>query len=68
MPDRDRTHAHRRPPEKETQGKTQGTVRFEDFGDEVHLWIEQQVPWKVALAILRELKAPAAPDDETERE
>ena len=64
MPDRDRTRAHPRP----AAGEAKGTVRFEDFGDEVHLWIEQQVPWKVALEILKELKVPAAADDEREGE
>ena len=64
MPDRDRTHRPRAPSDR----KAQGTIRFEDFGDEVHLWIEQQVPWKVALEILKELKTPATRDDEPKGE
>ena len=42
--------------------RVQGCARhraFRDFGDEVHLWFEQRVPWSVALEILRELKAPS---------
>jgi hypothetical protein len=35
-----------------------GTLHICDFGDEVHLWFEQRVPWPTALEILRELKAP----------
>ena len=45
----------------------QGTVRIHDFGDEVHLWFEQRVPWPVALEILRELKAPGPAPDATRR-
>jgi hypothetical protein len=59
-----RPQAERPPP----RGKGKGTIQFEDLGDEVHLWIEQQVPWKVALEILRELKAPAAQDDKPDDE
>jgi hypothetical protein len=43
----------------------QGTVRIHDFGDEVHLWFEQRVPWPIALEILRELKAPGPTPDAT---
>jgi hypothetical protein len=32
----------------------QGTVRIHDFGDEVHLWFEQRVPWPVALEVSSE--------------
>jgi hypothetical protein len=35
-------------------------LRFRDLGDEVHLWFEQRVPWKVALQILEALKNDAA--------
>jgi hypothetical protein len=42
-----------------------GTVRIRDFGDEVHLWFKQRVPWPVALEILRELKAPGPALDAT---
>jgi hypothetical protein len=45
----------------------QGTVRIHDFGDEVHLWFEQRVPWPIALEILRELKAPGPAPDATRR-
>ena len=45
----------------------QGTVRLHDFGDEVHLWFEQRVPWPIALEILRELKAPGPAPDATRR-
>jgi hypothetical protein len=44
-----------------------GTVRIHDFGDEVHLWFEQRVPWPVALEILRELKAPGPTHNATSR-
>lgn len=36
-----------------------GTLRIRDLGDEVHLEVEQRVQWKVALEILKELKAPS---------
>ena len=45
----------------------QGTVRIHDFGDEVHLWFKQRVPWPVAVEILRELKAPGPALDATRR-
>ncbi len=65
MPDQDR----RLQDEPPATGRVEkGRLFIQDFGDEVHLWIEQQVPWKVALEILKELKTPAAPDDERERE
>ena len=32
-----------------------------DFGNEVHLWVEQRVPWTVALKILRLLTDPDPP-------
>ncbi len=38
----------------------QSTVRIKDYGDEVHLWVEQRVPWKVALEVLKEITAPGA--------
>jgi hypothetical protein len=44
-----------------------GTLRIHDFGDEVHLWFEQRVPWPIALEILRELKAPGPAPDATRR-
>ena len=47
----------RRPPEAMTP---LGII--EDFGDEVHLRIDQRVPWDVALKILRALKAPGKPE------
>jgi hypothetical protein len=46
-PDR-RIHAHR-------ARDRRGSVNIRDFGDEVHLWFEQRVPWPVALEILKEL-------------
>ena len=39
-------------------GQVNGTVRIEGRGDEAHLWIEQRVPWKLAVKILTLLKAP----------
>jgi hypothetical protein len=40
-------------------GDAPDTLRIRDFGDEVHLWIEQRVPWPVALEIVRVLTARA---------
>ena len=40
-----------------------GTLRIQDFGDEVHLSFEQRLPWEVALEILRILKTPGPPDE-----
>ena len=40
----------------------QGTLRIQDFGDEVHLWVEQRVPWTVALQVLKVLKASDPPE------
>jgi hypothetical protein len=51
-PDR-RIHAPR-------AGDRRGSVNIRDFGDEVHLWFEQRVPWLVALQILKELTHDAA--------
>jgi hypothetical protein len=34
------------------------TLQILDFGREVHLWIEQRVPWDVALQILQLLTQP----------
>ena len=67
MPDRDRrTHENKSPAKKDD---APGILRIHDFGDEVHLWVEQRVSWKVALEILQELKAPMLParrdEDET---
>ena len=55
MPDPDRSETTEEP-----AGRTDrpSTVRIEDFGDEVHLWVAQRVPWPVALEILRLLKLP----------
>ena len=39
----------------ESQGDGDGTLHIQGFGDEVHLSIEQRVPWGVALEILRVL-------------
>ncbi len=39
-------------------GRSRGTVRVQDLGHEAYLWVEQRLPWKVALEILKELKAP----------
>jgi hypothetical protein len=41
-----------------SQVDTRGTLRIHDFGEEVHLWIEQRVPWTVALDILKVLTDP----------
>ena len=41
----------------------QPTVSFEDFGDEVHLWIAQRVSWDVALKIMELLKEQAPGGD-----
>ncbi len=38
------------------------TLRMKDLGDEVYLWVEQRVPWPVALEIMRLLKIPDEPD------
>ena len=38
------------------------TLQILDFGKEVHLWIEQRVPWDVALKILHLLTNPAEPE------
>jgi hypothetical protein len=46
---------------EEEKRAVQGTVRIQDLGEEVHLWIEQRVPWPVALKILEALKAPEQP-------
>jgi hypothetical protein len=46
-PDR-RIHAPR-------AGDRHCSVNIRDFGDEVHLWFEQRVPWPVALEVLKEL-------------
>ena len=59
MPDPD-PRAQANPSGKEKRA-VQGTVRIQDLGDEVHLWIEQRVPWPVALKILEALKTPEQP-------
>ena len=54
-------------PEQGRTGQDQpSTLRIEDLGDEVYLWAEQQVPWPVALEILRLLKVPDEPDEPDE--
>ena len=45
------------------RGDRPSTVRITDFGDEVHLWVEQRVPWRVALKIMKLLKGPDPPED-----
>ena len=59
MPDPD-PRAQAKPSEREKRA-VHGTVRIQDLGDEVHLWIEQRVPWPVALKILEALKTPERP-------
>ena len=57
---------HRAPTAETAAGQerhARGTLRIQDFGDEVHLWIEQRVSWEVALEILRILKAPNPPEE-----
>jgi hypothetical protein len=39
-------------------GNLSGSLNIRDSGDGAHLWFEQRVPWRIALEILRELKAP----------
>ena len=39
-----------------SQGDVEGTLDLEVFGDEVRLQIDQRVPWRVALEILRLLE------------
>jgi len=51
-----------REPDEAGRQDEPNTVRIQDLGDEVHLWVEQRVPWTVALEILRLLKIPAEPD------
>jgi hypothetical protein len=41
-----------------SQQNTGDTLHIQDFGDEAWLSFDQRVPWKVALEILRLLKAP----------
>jgi hypothetical protein len=53
MPSDRRIHAPR-------AGDWRGSVNIRDFGDEVHLWFEQRVPWPVALQILKEITRDAA--------
>jgi hypothetical protein len=44
-------------PTQEGKSASQGdVVHIEDFGDEVRLSIDQRVPWRVALEIVRLLK------------
>jgi len=65
MPDRDRRRHENKSPAKKDDAP--GILRIHDFGDEVHLWVEQRVSWKVALEILTELKAPM-PSDKADEE
>ena len=44
-----------------------GTLRIHDYGEEVHLMIEERVPWRVALEILKELKTPGPHHEATSR-
>ena len=46
---------------------SRGKLRIHDYGDEVHLMIEQRVPWPVALEILKELKTPGPHHEATSR-
>jgi hypothetical protein len=41
-------------------GDPPDSLNIRDFGDEVHLWLQQRVPWPVALEILKELTRDAA--------
>src|SRR5829696_2849878 len=34
-----------RPPEDAGRRDAPNTLRIQDFGDEVHLWVQQRVPW-----------------------
>ena len=55
-------HRDRSAPEQGRTAQDQpSTLRIEDLGDEVHLWVAQRVPWPVALEILRLLKVPDEP-------
>ena len=47
-----------RPPEDAGRRDDPNTLRIRDLGDEVHLWVEQRVPWTVALKIMKLLKDP----------
>ena len=64
MPESNRRAQADRPATEDRDAKA--TVRIHDFGDEVHLWIEQWVSWDVALDILKELKAQSPADDESQ--
>jgi hypothetical protein len=55
LPDPD--HRPTQADETTSQENVEGTLHIEDFGDEVHLSFDQRVPWRVALKILRLLKA-----------
>jgi hypothetical protein len=51
-----------RAPEEAGRQDEPNTVRIRDLGDEVHLWVEQRVPWTVALKIMKLLKDPDPPE------
>jgi hypothetical protein len=59
LPDPDR-----RPQQNsEADRRRASTVRIQDLGPEVHLWVAQRVPWPVALEIMRLLKVPDEPEE-----
>ncbi len=64
MPDKDRPS--KKPESSEPAEEAgPGKIYIRDFGDEVHLWVEQRVSWDVAIQILEILKGrdPSANND-----
>ena len=57
-----------RAPEEAGRRDEPNTVRIRDLGDEVHLWVEQRVPWTVALMIMKLLRDPDLPAESEDRD